>query len=195
MDYLTQCILKIVENLPAAWATFFLASIPVTELRAAIPIALAWGLSPTRTFAAAILGNILPIIPILLLLGPVSRSLIRFKVFRLFFKWLFTKTKRHEKKIQKYGFWGLALFVGIPLPGTGVWTGCVLAFLLGIRLIPAFVAMSLGVLVAGILVMGISLGLFELAGNIGNSGAFWLVLIPLIGIWWFFRNKHRQRGV
>ncbi|MGI6553207.1 MAG: COG2426 family protein [Bacillota bacterium] len=194
MDSLTQFILKIAESLPAVWATFFLAAVPVTELRAAIPIALAWGLSPPQAFVAAVLGNIVPIIPILSLLGPVSRSLTRFKVFQLFFDWLFARTKKQEKKIQKYGFWGLALFVGIPLPGTGIWTGCVLAFLLGMRLFPAFLAMSLGVLMAGCLVLGISLGLFELAGNIGNSWFFGCCCCFSWGSGGFLRSKHRQRG-
>jgi uncharacterized membrane protein len=95
----------------------------------------------------------LPIIPLLLFLGPVSDYLRRFSWGDLFFSWLFARTRRkYIQEHENFGLTALAIFVAIPLPMTGAWTGCAVAFLLGFRFWPAFAAIAAGVLLAGVIV-------------------------------------------
>ena len=151
-------------HLTPQWITFFIAALPIVELRLAIP----WALAPTSVFGGglewwqafiwAICGNFVPIIPLLVILEPVSNWLRRWSLFDRFFEWLFTRTRKRGKWIERYEALGLILFVGIPLPGTGVWTGAVAAFVFGIRFRYALPCVVLGMLLAAILVTLASLG-------------------------------------
>ena len=110
------------------------------------------GLPLKKIFILAIIGNMLPIIPLLLLLKPVSERLRNFSLCKKFFDWLFERTKRKAQIIQRYEALGLAIFVAIPLPMTGAWTGAIAASLFKIRFRYAFLAISVGVILAGIIV-------------------------------------------
>lgn len=136
----------------------FLSTLPVTELRAAIPIGILVLKQGIRTvFFYSILGNILPIAPIYFFLEPVSRRLSRTRYMRRFFEWLFRKAKSRSGLIEKYEALGLLLFVSIPFPGTGVWTGCLIASLLRMRFITVFVAAVGGVMIAAVIVTVLTL--------------------------------------
>lgn len=142
---------------------FFLSTLPVTELRGAIPVALSYYRLPVLpSYIFAVLGNIIPAIFLLLYLKPFSNFLRKWKAFDFFFDWLFQRTRRHEKRYEKYGALFLLFFVAIPLPGTGVWTGSVAAFLFGIRFGYAFPMMVGGVIIAGLIVTGANLGIINL---------------------------------
>lgn len=138
--------------------------IPYLELRGAIPVAWRLGFDPIEAYLLAVIGNMLPVIPIIILIDPISKLLCHISFFKHFFDWVFTKSRRKAPQIQKYGFWGLALFVAIPLPMTGVWTGAVIAFLLGMRKRIAFSSIFFGVLIAGLVVTLITYGLADLLG-------------------------------
>lgn len=130
-----------------------LSTLPVTELRASIPVGiLVLNQSVKVAVLYSIIGNILPIAPIYFFLEPVSKRLSRTKLMRGFFEWLFARAKKRSVLIEKYEALGLMLFVGIPLPGTGVWTGCLVASLLRMRFVPTFLAASAGVMIAAIIV-------------------------------------------
>lgn len=130
-----------------------LGTLPVTELRASIPVGiLVLNQSVKVAVLYSIIGNILPIAPIYFFLEPVSKRLSRTKLMRGFFEWLFARAKKRSVLIEKYEALGLMLFVGIPLPGTGVWTGCLVASLLRMRFVPTFLAASAGVMIAAIIV-------------------------------------------
>jgi len=136
----------------------FLGALPVTELRASIPIGLLilkQGIRNTIFFS--ILGNLLPIAPVYFLLNPVSKRLSSTACMRRFFEWLFKKAKAHADIVERYEAIGLMLFVAVPLPGTGAWTGTIIASLLRIRFIPAFIAISLGVIIAAAVVTALTL--------------------------------------
>jgi uncharacterized membrane protein len=150
------------------WAmVMLLAMSPISELRGAIPLAIACGYSPIEAYAVSVLGNLIPVAPLLLFLGPVSSFLMRYPPGHRFFTWLFSRTRRkYIDGRDGAGFAALMLFVAIPLPMTGAWTGCVLAFLLGFRFIPAFLSISLGVLIAGVIVMTAVSGAFALGHTI-----------------------------
>ena len=151
---------ELFTGLPAEWVTFIISMLPVVELRGSIPWALTFG---DMTWQAALIwslvGNTIPIIPLLLLLEPVSNILRKVKLFDRFFEWLFTRTqKRGAKVMEKYKAFGLAIFVGIPLPGTGIWTGAVAAFVFGVPFRLALPAIFGGMLFAGIMVTLASAG-------------------------------------
>ncbi len=135
------------------------AMTPISELRGAIPLALfELGMSPLQAYTYSVLGNMLPVIPLLLFLEPVSNWLRRYVIFDRFFTWLFARTRRYNKRMEKYGALGLASFVAIPLPMTGAWTGCAVAFVFGIRFKYAFPTILAGVLIAGLVVTLWSMG-------------------------------------
>ena len=133
--------------------TFLISMVPVIELRGAIPTGVASGLNIWVAIALSVLGNLVPV--------PFIILFIR-KIFALMRKWstklngLVTKLEdRAAKKsdvVQKYAFWGLFILVAIPLPGTGAWTGALVAAMLDMRLKKAFPAIALGVLGAAVIV-------------------------------------------
>lgn len=138
-------------------AVIVLAAMPVSELRGAIPLALAMDFSPLKAYCLAFVGNMLPIVPLLFLLEPISDKLRHIPVFERFFRWLFERTRRKASLVEKFEAIGLILFVAIPLPITGAWTGCVAAALFKIRFRYAFLAILAGVLIAGLVVVGLTL--------------------------------------
>ncbi|MFZ5364827.1 MAG: COG2426 family protein [Patescibacteria group bacterium] len=160
-----QSIIDFFSRLDPRWATFWLSMIPVTELRAAIPIALSvYKLSVAQTIIFAVLGDILPAIFILFGFEKASSYLAgKSNTYKKFQDWLFERTrKKFEKKYHKYGLIGLALFVAIPLPGTGSWTGSIAAFLFGLEKKRALIFILLGVIMASILVTLLSLGVIHI---------------------------------
>ena len=139
-------------KLPKEYAVIMVGMLPIFELRGAIPLGFYLNLPIFKTFILAVIGNLIPVIPILFLLKPLSETLRRFFLFKKFFNWLFEHTQKKSEIIQKYEALGLAIFVAIPLPMTGAWTGAVAASLFKIKFKYAFWAITIGVLIAGILV-------------------------------------------
>ncbi len=138
-------------------AVVILAALPISELRGAIPLALSMGFSPQKAYILSFVGNVLPVCPLLFLLRPISERLRHFPVFERFFNWLFERTRKKATLIEKFEAFGLILFVAVPLPITGAWTGCVAATLFKIRFRYAFLAVLFGIAIAGLVVMGICL--------------------------------------
>ena len=123
---------EFLQNFPPEIATLLLAVIPITEIRASIPVALeVYNLSLFSAVFWSIIGNVGTSALILWLIGPISRFLRqKMNLFDRFFIWLFARTRRKfYEKHQKYGDIALILFVAIPLPGTGCWTGSLAAWL------------------------------------------------------------------
>jgi len=158
---MTENIVTLVSSWDPFWAVFFLSMLPITELRASVPIGIAWGLSPLEVFISALLGNSAPVPLLLLLLGPVLNFLRRISFFDSLIKPILERSLRHQKTVERYGVIGLALFTGIPLPGTGVWSGSLLSYLLNLSFIKSLIALLLGVLIADILVTLASVGVFK----------------------------------
>src|SRR3972149_799057 len=130
-----------------------LAALPIAELRLSIPVAIIeFNIDPVTALTLSVIGNMIPVVPLLLFLEPVSNFLRRWKIGDMFFTWLFERTHRkHSAEFEKYGSIGLAVFVGIPLPATGAWTGCAAAFIFGFKFKNAFLAILAGVITAGII--------------------------------------------
>lgn len=151
--------------LEARIITFLMAMVPVVELRGAIPYGVLAGLSVPEAFILAVLGNLAPI-PFLVVF---TRKV--FEWLRTKSEWLDRFVRRMEAKadknkglVQKYEFLGLMILVAIPLPGTGGWTGALVAAMLNMRLKRAMPAITLGVIIAGIIVTTLTYGAGALLG-------------------------------
>ncbi|MCK9595455.1 MAG: small multi-drug export protein [Candidatus Omnitrophica bacterium] len=147
-----SAILEGLKNTPRDLIVMLVAALPIAELRGAIPLAWSMGMSMQKAFWLSVIGNALPVIPILFLLKPVSAKLSRLKVFKRFFDWLFERTMKKANTVQKWETLGLAILVAIPLPMTGAWTGAIAASLLKMRLRYALIGCILGILGAGVIV-------------------------------------------
>lgn len=150
--------------LPPELTVFLLAMLPVTELRAALPLALTvYNMSVVSAFIFSVLGNIVPAVLLMKFLEPVSAYLIRrYPLCDRFFSWLFMRTRtKFTAKYERWGEIALLLFVAVPLPVTGVWTGSVAAFLFNIPPKRAVLLMLGGLSLSGIIVTGVTLGLFK----------------------------------
>ncbi len=137
---------------------FIISLMPILELRGGLIAAALLGLPPVPAYIISIIGNLIPIPLILWLLDYVFDFMKKHNILKKFV--LFCERKGNEKKdkIEKLGFWGLVLFVGVPLPGTGAWTGCLIATILRMDKKKAFLAAALGVIMASIIMMLISYG-------------------------------------
>jgi uncharacterized membrane protein len=152
-------------DLASAVMILILGAIPLFEARYAIPAAILAGYQPLEAFLLALAGNLLPIVPLLLLLGPVSDFLIRHSSsFDRFFRWLFERTRRQMEGRERVGALALFVFVAVPLPMTGAWSGCVVAFIFGIPFRYAFPAIALGAVVAALVIALPTLGILSLFG-------------------------------
>lgn len=142
--------------------TFTTAMVPVVELRGAIPLGIAAGLPPALACAAAILGNLVPA-PLIILLGRRAADFLRgTRVFGPKIDWLERRAHLKGRLVRKYRLLGLVILVGIPLPGTGAWTGSLVAAVLNIRMRHALPAILLGLVIAAAITVAVTLGLFNL---------------------------------
>ncbi len=161
-------LVEMLGSVPHWLAVLIMGAIPISELRGAIPVAMGiYGMGPFDAFFFSVLGNLLPVIPLLLFLEPVSNYLRRYSIFDTFFTWLFSKTRRkNAESFEKYGSLALTIFVAIPLPVTGAWSGCAAAFVFGIKFRHALPAIAAGVMIAGIIVTGVTVTGISLADMI-----------------------------
>ena len=158
---MSERIIALFENFPPELATFLISMIPVVEVRGALPFAITQGVPIPLAMLLAILGNIFPVIFIVLGLEKVSDFLIkRSKLAERFFNWLFERTrKKLSASYQKWGCMALMLFVAIPLPVTGAWTGSVGAYLFEIPAKKAFAYITAGVVIASVIVLILTKGI------------------------------------
>ncbi len=156
-------------DLSSILAVLAIAASPISELRGAIPVAISVFHFPWYyAFPLAVIGNLLPVPFILLLLNFVSKLLSKVSFFDQLLNRLFERTRRRGKIIKRYEHIGLALFVAIPLPMTGAWTGSLVAVLFGLKFRFASLSIFIGVLVAGVIVTCITLFGWTIAGLLEN---------------------------
>lgn len=166
-----QRLYQLVSTIPPEVATVILAMAPISELRGAIPYAI-WvtDMPWQKAYLIAVIANFIPVIPILYFIGPVSEFLRRNKTFDRFFDWLFARTRKKGKLIERFEVLGLILFVAIPLPVTGAWTGSLAAFLFGVPKRVALPSIFVGIMIAGVIVTLASLGVISVWGVATDSG-------------------------
>lgn len=139
--------------------TFLISMVPVIELRGAIPIGVAAGLSPWLAIGVSIIGNLVPV-PFIIIFIKKIFAWMRTNIKKLdgLVTRLEKRAKNKSETVQKYAFWGLFILVAIPLPGTGAWTGALVAAMLEMPLKKAFPAIALGVLGAAAIVAFVTYG-------------------------------------
>lgn len=138
---------------------FIISLMPILELRGGLIAAALLGLDPIPSYIISIIGDIIPVPFILLLITKILKWMRNSKYFKGFANWLDSKVEKHKGQIEKYGYLGVVLFVGIPLPGTGAWTGSLIASVLEMDRKKTFIAVLAGIVMASIIMMILSFGL------------------------------------
>ena len=139
--------------------TFFISMLPVIELRGGLPAGVAMGLPIPEAFVAALLGNMLPVPFAILFVRPLFRWVrVHIPALGSFVTRLEKRAYAKSKNVKKYETWGLLLFVAIPLPGTGAWTGALIASILNMRIKRAVPVIFLGVVIAGLIMTALTYG-------------------------------------
>ena len=157
-------IAALFQGSPHLGVTILLSMLPVSELRGAIPYAIAQGIPWQQAYIVSVLANFAVVVPVVFLLGPASEWLRHIRFFDRFFTWLFARTRRKGKLIERFETLGLILFVAIPLPITGAWTGAAAAFVFGVRKLPALMAIFIGICIAGVIVTLATTGVIGFIG-------------------------------
>lgn len=156
---------ELFKSLPPQLAVVLIAVLPIAELRVSIPVGLTVYKMPImEVFFLSVLANIFAAFVVLYSIGFVYNFLKgKIKIVDIFFDWLFKRTRRNF--FQKYEIWGdiaLMIFVAIPLPATGAWTGALAAWIFGLEKKKSLFYISLGVIIAGIIVTFVSLGMIKI---------------------------------
>ena len=145
---------------------FIISMVPILELRGGLLAASVLNINITRALWICIVGNIIPVPFILLLITPIFNWLKQTKTFRPMVEKMEARALSKREQVEKYEFWGLVLFVGIPLPGTGAWTGTLAASLLDMDFKSSVIAVMCGVVLAGVIMGLLSMGVFGALGTI-----------------------------
>ena len=136
---------------------FLISMLPFIELRGGIPYGIFSSLNPFLTFLVAIAGNMLPVPFILLFLEDLEKYVRRWEKASKLLDWIFERTyKKADKKVRRWEYFSLILFVAVPLPGTGAWTGSLIAYLFKMNLRLSILMIFVGVMIAGIIVLVLS---------------------------------------
>lgn len=142
-----------------------IAASPVSELRGAIPLAiLLYGFPWYYAFLFGVLGNLLPVPFLLLFLDSITRALGKVAFISPVIKWVLARALRQSATMERYERIGLALFVAIPMPFTGAWTGSIAAVLLHLKFRYAIISIIIGILIAGVVVTLVAMLGWTLAG-------------------------------
>lgn len=150
------------DKIPEELVAFVISLCPVLECRGGMIAARLMEIPFIKAFLICYIGNMLPIPFIILFIRKIFDFLRRFKFFSKIVEKLESKTEKNKEKVLKYEAWGLLLFVAIPLPGTGGWTGALMAALLDIRMKKSLPIITLGVLIAGFIMSALTYGIFQM---------------------------------
>ena len=168
MESIINSIIKLFSGLTALkfgkeLVVFIISILPILELRGGLIAASLLNVSPLTGYIVSIIGNTLPVPFILLFINKILDYMGKSKIkwMNKLSKWLDKKARKHKDSIEKYGYLGLTLFVGIPLPGTGAWTGCLAASVLNMDKKKSFISIMLGIIMASIIMMLVSYGLLK----------------------------------
>ena len=164
-ESIAQALVSFFGNtIPAELTIFIISLFPILELRGGMIAAALLGVDFTRAFLICLVGNVLPIPFILWLIRPFFNWLKTTRHLKKLADWLERKTEKNKEKVLKYEVLGLLLFVAIPLPGTGGWTGALVAAMLDMPMKKSLPTILLGVLIAGFIMSAITYGLPALIG-------------------------------
>ncbi|HMM05234.1 MAG TPA: small multi-drug export protein [Clostridiales bacterium] len=190
---MADSVFAFLGDLPLNWIVFFASAIPLTELRAAIPFGIAGGMAPLDAWFWGVLGNLLPI-PFILFMWPLIYKICdRLPFTRCILHRFVDKAREKGQTIEKQGAIGLALFVGIPLPVTGVWTGSLISFMLNLKPLKATAALTLGAMIAGAFMTLLSLSFVDLAGSFGLLTILVIALPLTVAVYVIYRVFSKRK--
>ena len=166
VESIVQSILSLLSglgNIPFGReiSVFLISLMPILELRGGLIAAALLDVNPVASYIISIIGNIIPVPFILWFINRILDWMRKGKRLSKIAKWLDKKVEKHKGQIEKFGFWGLVFVVGIPLPGTGAWTGCLIASVLEMDRKKAFLAAMIGIFMASIIMMILSFGILK----------------------------------
>lgn len=150
------------NKIPEELVAFVISLMPVLECRGGMIAARLMEIPFLKAFLICYLGNMVPIPFIILFIRKIFDFLRRYSFFEKIILKLEAKTERNKEKVLRYEMWGLLIFVAIPLPGTGGWTGALMAGLLDMQFKRALPIIALGVLIAGFIMSGLTYGIFQM---------------------------------
>lgn len=157
---------EILNFLSIELTVLFTAAMPIIELRGAIPVGISLGLSPIHAVLLSLLGSMIPVPVILFAIRPIFNAMKKTRLFSgLVHRLTHKSMSGNAPKVQKYGIWGLILIVAIPLPGTGVWSGSLVAALLDMRFKWAFPAILVGNIISAVAVVTLSNSVIRVIGG------------------------------
>ena len=163
VEQIVNLIMETLRNtIPNELIAFAISVFPVLEIRGGMIAARLLEIPFLKAFLFCYIGNMLPIPFIILFIRKIFEFLRRFDFFKKIITKLEAKTEKNKEKVLKYKSWGLLIFVAIPLPGTGGWTGALMAALLDIRIKRSLPIIALGVLIAGLIMSLITYGFFQM---------------------------------
>lgn len=161
MEQIIESMVDLFGNkIPNELTVFVISLFPVLELRGGLIAARLLEMDALRAFLFCFIGNMIPIPFILLFIRKIFDWMRKWKYMSKIIVKMEQKAEKHRPTIEKYGIWGLLILVAIPLPGTGGWTGALVAAIMDLRIRRALPVIALGVFIAGLIVGGISFGLF-----------------------------------
>ena len=161
MEHLIESMVDLFgTKIPNELTVFVISLFPVLELRGGLIAARLLEMNAFRAFFYCFLGNMLPIPFILLFIRKIFDWMRKWKHMGKIIVKMEQKAEKHRPTIEKYGVWGLLILVAVPLPGTGGWTGALVAAIMDLRIRRALPVIAIGVFIAGLIVGGISFGLF-----------------------------------
>ncbi len=157
-----EIVLFLQDIIPKELVAFVISLLPVLECRGGMIASRLMEIPFWKAFLICYIGNMLPLPFIILFIRKIFEFLRRYKFFAKIIARLEAKTERNKDKILKYESWGLLIFVAIPLPGTGGWTGAMMAGLLDMRFKRALPVLAIGVLIAGFIMSALTYGIFRI---------------------------------
>jgi uncharacterized membrane protein len=164
------------RGLSPLFITGLISMLPIFELRGGIPVGIAvLHQNPFLIYPIAVVFNLIPVFPLLLFLNPIKRALERLPFFKRVFGFLTRRVERNRGLVEKYEELGLLLFVAVPLPITGAWTGSLIAVIMGLKREKSFLFISLGVIAAGVIVT-----MLAMLGVLGIALACAMLIIAII---------------
>ncbi|MEE3343044.1 MAG: small multi-drug export protein [Bacilli bacterium] len=159
MESLVSFFIHLFKGLNKDLVIFIISLMPILELRGGLLAASLLKVPYIRALIICLIGNVLPIPFVLLFLEKILEILGRWKPTKKIVRWLEKKADSKRGQIDRYGYLGLILFVGIPLPGTGAWTGSLVAIMLGLNRKKSFICIIIGVIIASIIMSILSYGI------------------------------------
>ncbi len=158
-EYIEAAALFLKNSIPQELVVFIMSVLPVSELRGGLIAAYVLDMDLIKAFVISFIGNMLPIPFILLFIRKIFDWMRKWKHMGKVIAKMEIKAEKHRHTIEKYGIWGLLILVAVPLPGTGAWTGALVAAIMDLRILRALPVIAVGVLIAGMIVSLVTYGL------------------------------------